>query len=681
MDFNRFVYGCDYNPEQWPEEIWPEDVRLMQEAGVNLVSLGIFAWARLEPRPGVYTFDWLDRAMDLLHAGGISVNLATPTASPPPWLVRLHPEMLPVLKDGTVLWHGSRRHYCPHSAAYREQAARLVERLAGHFGGHPALKLWHVDNEYACYPGECFCSASAAAFRKWLASRYGSLEALNGAWGTTFWGQIYGDWEEIEPPRPAPASINPGHRLDWARFCSDSWMACFDEQKAVLRRHTPQIPVTTNFMSFFKPLNYWDFAAREDVVSNDSYPDPSDPEWMVGTGMACDLIRSIGRRRPWLLMEQAPSQVNWRPRNVPKPPGVMRLGSYQAAARGADGVMFFQWRASRAGAEKFHSGMVPHGGTETRVWGEVARLGGELPRLNALLGSRVRAEAAILFDWENWWALELDDRPSAAVRMLPQLAAFYAGLFRRGQTIDFAHPADDLSAYRLVIAPTLYLVGDRAAENVVRYVEGGGTLLMSFFSGMVDANDCIRLGGYPAPFRKMLGLWIEEFAPYAEGQANTLRTEDGRQFACALWSDVIRLEGAEALAAYVSGWYAGSPAVTRHAFGQGTAFYAGTAPDRAGMDWLLEAACAQAGLPLSPSVADGVEVVCRTDGTRDWLFVLNYRDEDVRVPLERPGIDLLTGAAARESLELAGRGAAVLALDPRPARGSGRGRPKARTGR
>ena len=428
MNFPHMIYGGDYNPDQWTPDVWQEDVRLMQEAGVNLVSLGIFSWTRMEPQPGVFDFSWLDQIIDLLYAHGVSVDLATPTASPPAWMIKLHPEMLPVNADGITLWHGSRRHYCPHNPNYHQYAKRIAAQLAERYKDHPALAMWHVDNEYGCHVGECFCDHSAAAFRVWLKEKYGTLDQFNFAWGTAFWSQIYTDWEEIHPPKRSPAHINPTQQLDWARFSSDSWLVCFEQQKSILKAITPHIPVTTNFMGFHKGVDYFKFAQHEDHVSQDSYPDTFDPEWMKQAGMVCDLIRSVGERRPWLLMEQATSQVNWRQRNAVKRPGVMRLGSYQAIARGADGIMFFQWRQSKAGAEKHHSGMVPHGGTDTRVWREVKALGNELKKLDSVLTSQVKAEVAILMDWNNWWALELDSKPSSDLKLVPQLYHYYKPL-------------------------------------------------------------------------------------------------------------------------------------------------------------------------------------------------------------------------------------------------------------
>jgi beta-galactosidase len=523
--------------------------------------------------------------------------------------------------------------------------------------------MWHVDNEYACHVAECFCDVSAAAFRDWLKKRYSSLEALNHAWGTAFWSQIYSDWEEIHPPRKAPTFANPTQQLDWARFSSDSWLACFDEQKAILRELTPTIPVTTNFMGFHKPIDYWKFASHEDVVSNDNYPDTSDPEWMIYAGMVCDLMRSLGDRRPWVLMEQAASHVNWRQRNALKRPGVMRLGSYQAIARGADGIMFFQWRASQAGAEKHHSGMIPHAGIDSRVWREVKAFGNELPKLDALLSSQVQAEIAVLLDWESWWALELDSKPSNDLKLLPQVYSYYKPLFERNLTVDFAHPASDLARYKLVIVPNLYLVNEQAVQNINRYVENGGNLVMSFFSGIVDENEHIQLGGYPAPFREILGIVVEECVPYSETQSNTFSTGAGRQFQCSFWGDVIRLKSAQAIAKFEQDYYAGAPAITRNQFGKGTAFYVGTVPDPKGMEWFLEQVCETAGVqPVAPNAPAGVELLLRSNGNSSWLFVLNHSTKRIAVPLEKNGQDVLTGVQVNGAVTLEPAGIAIIGI-------------------
>jgi len=623
----RLAYGGDYNPDQWPEEVWSEDVRLMREAGVNLVSLGIFSWSRLQPREDSFEFGWLDRLMDLLHESGVAVDLATATASPPPWLSHRHPEMLPVTADGVRLWPGGRQHYCPSSPVYRNAAGRLVSALAERYASHPALAMWHVGNEYGCHVPACWCDESARDFRDWLRQRYHSLEELNRAWGTDFWSQRYSAWEEILPPRRAPTWPNPSQQLDFHRFSSDALLECYELERSVLAEQSPGVPITTNFMGFFKPLDYWKWAEREDVVSNDSYPDPADPDAHVGAAMAGDLMRSLGRGRPWLLMEQTPNRVNWRPVNVAKAPGQMRLWSIQAVARGADGVMFFQWRQSRVGAEKYHSAMVPHGPPESSpIWQEVVQLGADLHRLDAVRGNRVHAEVAILLDWESWWALELPSKPSSRLSMIGQLDSYYRPLFDANVTADFARPSDDLSAYRLVLAPNLYLVSDDAARTLADYVASGGTLVMSFFSGIVDEADQVRLGGYPAPFRELLGLHVEDFLPLGEAGIE-VRFADGTTDRGEMWSELVRLRGAEALATFAAGTLDGQPAATHHAFGDGSAYYLATRLAPAAMSQLLRQIWREAGVRPVAEVPAGVEAVRRGS----LLFLLNHSRQTVEV--------------------------------------------------
>ena len=661
----HFFYGGDYNPEQWPEETWLEDVELMQQSGVNLVSLGIFSWALLEPRPGQYDFDWLDRIINLLHKNGIKLDLATATASPPPWMAKRYPETLPITKTGVKLWPGGRQQFCPSSPIYREGAVKLVTEIARRYKDHPALVMWHINNEYGCHVAECYCDISAEAFRVWLQYRYGTLEALNEAWGTAFWSQHYSEWDEIYPPRSAPTFINPTQQLDFRRFSSDELLTCFELEKQVLREFTPNLPVTTNFMGFFKPLDYWKWADRQDIISNDAYPDPSSAASKVDAAMSCDLMRSLGGGKPWLLMEQVTSQVNWRPQNALKRPGQMRLWSYQAVARGANGLMFFQWRASKAGAEKFHGALVPHVDIEhSRIWREVAQLGGELTRLDPVLKSGVKAEIAILFDWENWWALEMDAHPSGDIKQLNQLKAYYEPLFRRNISVDFVRPEGDFSKYRVILVPNLYMVRDEPAARLEQFVENGGTVVMSFFSGIVDENDHIRLNGYPAPFRKMLGLRVDEFDPYPPEQFKQIEMEGQVNYRCNLWSDVIELEGATTLAYYNEDFYAGKPAATRYKFGQGLSYYLGTQPEAAFMDSLLQQVCVEKGIRVVLEVPDGVEVVRRSGENESFLFLLNHNNAPVELEIDQNLYDLLTATTCSRPLRLEAYGVAILRESP-----------------
>ena len=652
------AFGGDYNPEQWPPQTWDEDVALMKQAHVNLVTLGIFSWAQVEPRPGELTFEWLDQVLDKLADAGIAVSLATMTASPPPWLARLDPETLPVREDGVRLWPGARQHYCPSSPVYRDHAARLVEQLARRYGEHPALALWHIGNEYGCHISQCYCDVSAEAFRRWLAERYGSIDALNDAWSTAFWSQRYDDWEEIQPPRTAPAIPNPAQQIDFRRFSSDELLACYLLEREICRRLTPGVPVTTNFLSVWKPVDFFSWAPHLDVVSHDSYPDPLDPRTHVEVAFAYDLMRSLGEGAPWLLMEQAPSAVNWRARNAPKPPGVMRLWSYQAVARGADAILYFQWRQSRGGAEKYHSAMLPHGGTGVRTHSEVRELGRELAELAEVAESRVRADVALVLDWASWWGLELGSHPSAALTQRDANLSHYAPLWDAHVTTDVVHPTADLARYRLVVVPNLYLVDAAAAANICRYVREGGRLLMSFFSGIVDECDRIHLGGYPAPFRELLALRVDEFWPLPENEAIGVAFADGSEARGSMWSEWIEAEGADVLATFSEGALAGRPAVTRNEFGRGVAWYVGTRLDEQSMRRLVSVVLREAGVePPLANLPDGIETVLRHGPRGRYVFLLNHSDHEVVVQSPVDAVPLIGGTS-----RLGANGVALLRL-------------------
>ncbi|HLN77632.1 MAG TPA: beta-galactosidase [Nocardioidaceae bacterium] len=653
----RLAFGGDYNPEQWPTSVQIEDVELMQEAGVDLVTLGVFSWALLEPSEGTFTFDWLDEVMERLHAGGIRVDLATATASPPPWLAARHPETLPVTADGRTLWPGGRQAFCPSSPVYRERAQALCRAMAERYGSHDALALWHVGNELGGHNALCYCDVSAAAFRVWLEKRYGDIDRLNDAWGTAFWSQHYASFEEVLPPRSAPTFPNPTQQLDFRRFSSDELLANFVAERDILHELSPGVPVTTNFMvmQHVREMDYWAWAREVDVVSNDHYLTAADPDGHIELAFSADLTRGLAGGRPWLLMEHSTSAVNWQPRNVAKRPGEMRRTSLQHVARGADAVLFFQWRASRAGAEKFHSGLVPHAGTDTRLWREVVELSRTLDQIEEVAGSGARNRVAMLFDWECWWATELDSHPTQDLTYLDRAHAFYRALWERGVGVDFVHPEQDLAGYDLVVVPTLYAVTDLAAERVRTAVEAGATALVTYFSGIVDENDHIRLGGYPGAFRDLLGISVEEFAPLREG--DRVRLSDGTS--ADLWTEHVHLRGAESLATYVDGPLPGVPALTRHRHGAGTAWYSACRLDGAGTAALVDRLLKTAGVAPAPATLPGVEVVRRSaaDG-RSWLFVINHTAATATVEVR--GHDLVSDRPVQGLLELPAGDVAVV---------------------
>ena len=662
----HLFYGGDYNPEQWPEEVWKDDMRLMNKAGVNIVSVGIFSWAALQPGPETYDFAWLDRLMDLMAEHGIMADLATATASPPAWLAKLHPESLPVDENGARYAQGSRQHYCPNSKAFRLYGQRLVRKLAERYKDHPALAMWHINNEYACHISQCFCDECTREFRVWLQKRYGTIDELNARWGTNFWSQKYYDWEEIGLPGKTPTYPNPGQQLDYKRFMSDSLLDSYLGEQRILKEITPHLPIMTNFMGAFKPLDHFEWAKHLDVVTWDSYPEPT-AGIPVFAAMQHDLMRSLKGGQPFILMEQVTSQVNWRQQNPLKRPGVMRLWSYQTIAHGGDGVMFFQWRQSQAGAEKFHGAMVTHTGDEnSRIYREVEQLGQELKRLDALVDSRVEARVAMIFDWHNWWALELDSKPSRDILYLEQVKQYYQALFEHNVGVDFVQPNADLSSYKLVIAPAMYMVAPGVAANLESYVQNGGTLLTTFFSGIVDENDRIHLGGYPAPLRKLLGICVEEFDPMLPGQTNGISVTGGGEFSCNLWADIIRLEGAEALASFTSDFFAGSPAVTEHTFGNGKAYYVGTQPEAGYLKQLVSGLLADLELQAPVTAPAGVEATVRRSANGDrYIFVLNHNGQKTSVGLpEGAFVDLISGRSVDSSLELDPNGIAILHLQP-----------------
>lgn len=634
------AYGGDYNPEQWPVSVRLEDLELMREAGVNFLSVGIFSWALLEPAEGKYDFGWLDEVLDNLHGIGVKVALATATAAPPAWLVRKHPEILPVTADGTVLGPGSRRHYTPSSAVYRRYASGITRMLAERYKDHPALALWHVDNELGCHVSEFYGEEDAAAFRLWLERRYGSIAALNAAWGTAFWSQNYGSFEEILPPAAAPSTLNPGQQLDFQRFSSWVLMDYYRELVAVLREVTPGVPCTTNLMasSATKSMDYFDWAKDLDVIANDHYLVAADPERHIELAFSADLTRGIAEGDPWILMEHSTSAVNWQPRNRPKMPGEMLRNSLAHVSRGADAVMFFQWRQSFAGSEKFHSAMVPHGGRDTRVWREVVELGADLKRLAPVRGSRVESRVAIVFDYEAWWASEIDSKPSIDVRYLDLQRAFHRSLFLRGVSVDFVHPSASLDGYDLVLVCTLYTVTDEAAANISAAASAGATVLVSYFSGIADGKDHVRLGGYPGAFRELLGVRVEEFHPLLAG--SQLKLSDGT--VSSIWSEHVHLAGAEAMQAFTEYPLEGVPSLTRRAVGSGAAWYLATFPDPDGIDSVVDRLLEESGVAPAAAADPGVEVVRRrsADG-QGFLFAINHTRLDAAV--EASGQDLLTG--------------------------------------
>ena len=658
----HILYGADYNPEQWPPHMWAEDIALMKKAKVNVVSINIFSWASLEPTPDNYTFGHLDHIMDLMAANGIGVDLATATASPPTWMTRLFPAMLPMTKDGKKMTHGSRQHYCPNSLDYRRKAKELVRRIAVRYHKHSALQMWHVNNEYGCHVSECYCDQCASAFREWLRNRYHSLGRVNSCWSTNFWSQCYAFWDDILPPRLTPAQNNPGQVLDYQTFMSDSLLSLYLLEANTIRQFS-NTPITTNFMAAFKPVDYFAWAPHIDFISLDIYPPPYFPPFL--TALAFDLMRSL-KKKPFVVMEQTPSQVNWMAQNPHKRPGDIRLQSLQAVAHGADGISYFQWRQSRGGAEKFHSAVVSHSGSDNRIFRQAVRIGADLDRLDCVVASTITARVAIIVDWRNWWAVEYLPGPSDQLRYTEQIAYSYRAFHRLNIAVDFVQSTDDFSSYSVVVAPLLYLLRQGVENNLEEFVSNGGSVVVTFFSGIVDEHDRVTLGGYPGKFRKLLGIWVEEFDPFIPAMSNEVVVLDGPMqgsYDCSVWGEVVHLETANALARFKYDYYADKPAITVNKFGRGNAYYLATQLDEDLMHKLTEFVCDEANVRPVLRVPIGVEVTARiqSDGRRIF-FLLNHTDEAIQVPL--PGdsrfTELLTGGTVRKAVSVRGRDGCIL---------------------
>lgn len=629
-------FGADWNPEQWDRATWREDVALMVRAGVNLATVGVFSWSSLEPRPGELTLDWLVDVLDLLHEHGIAADLATPTASPPPWLGVRWPETRAVTDTGVRLSHGSRNHFCPSSPVYRERCRAIVAALLDRCAGHPAVALWHVGNEYG---QTCHCDLCAVAFRGWLAERYGDLATLNRAWGTAVWSQGHADWEEVIPPRAAPYVHNPAQRLDFRRWTSDAQLELYLEQKTLIREADPTTPVTTNAMGFFPGIDYRRWAPHLDVVSDDSYPDPADPGSVVGSAMTADLMRGLAGEREWMLMEQAWSAVSWREHNVAKTPARMRREAFQALARGAVGLCWFQWRQAADGPERFHSALLPATGPDTRQHRAVRELGAEVARLGPWRG-RTRAEVCLVFDWPSWWAGTERGLPSARLDPLEQLRRWYAACWSAGVTVDLRGVEDDLSGYPVVLAPSAFLLEPAAVAGLRERVAAGAHLLLGPFSGVVDASSRIQPAPLPAGLAELLGARVEEWLPLPEPVA--LRPGPDADLAggtASTWAEWLSADGAEVWLTFDGGPADGGPALVSRACGAGRVSYLACVPDQELLSRWLLGCLRTAGVAVPEDHPQGVEVVRRGED----LVVLNHTAEPRGLPLARPATDRLTG--------------------------------------
>lgn len=643
----RIWYGGDYNPDQWPEEVWDDDVRLMKKAGVNLVSVGIFSWAKIETSEGVYDFDWLDRIIDKLGEAGVAVDLASATASPPMWLTQAHPEVLWKDYRGDVCQPGARQHWRPTSPVFREYALKLCRAMAEHYKGNPYVVAWHVSNEYGCHNRFDYSEDAEHAFQQWCEERYGTIDAVNDAWGTAFWAQRMNDFSEIVPPRFIGDGnfMNPGKLLDFKRFSSDALKAFYIAERDTLAEITPDLPLTTNFMvsASGSVLDYDDWGDEVDFVSNDHYFIPGEAH-LDELAFSASLVDGIARKDPWFLMEHSTSAVNWREINYRKEPGQLVRDSLAHVAMGADAVCYFQWRQSKAGAEKFHSAMVPHAGEDSAVFRDVCELGADLNKLSdeGILGSRLaKSRVAVVFDYESEWATEHTATPTQHVHHVDEPLAWFRALADQGVTADVVPVRGAWDDYEMVVLPSVYLLSEETTRRVRDYVVGGGRLVVTYYTGISDEKDHVWLGGYPGSIRDVVGVRVEEFMPMGDdftGVPDRLELSNG-----AVAHDIADVIGSVDGTATVletfkdDPWTGmdGAPAIVAHTFGEGRSVYVGARLGRDGIALSLPEILDSLGMAEAGG-NDGRVLHVEREGANGSRFVFSFNrtHETVRVPVE-----------------------------------------------
>ena len=654
--FGRILYGGDYNPNQWPKEIWEQDMVYFKDARINSATINVFSWAKIQPAEDTYYFDELDEIVEMLSKENYDIVLATSTGAMPAWLYKKYPEVARTDYFGRHHKFGQRHNHCPNSLVFQKYAKALVEKLAERYAHNPHVTCWHISNEYS---GECYCENCEKAFRVWLKNKYGTIEVVNKAWNMEFWGHTVYDWDEIVLPNALGDGMENGTdtafaglSVDYRRFMSDSMLENYKMERDVVRRYNPDTIITTNLMGTYKFLDYFKWAKEMDIVSWDNYPSYNTP-WSF-TAMSHDLMRGL-KDAPFMLLEQTPSQQNWQPYNSLKKPGQMRAQSIQTMAHGADTVQFFQLRRSVGGCEKFHGAVIGHvGHNNTRVFREVKQLGEELERLGtSTLGSVNQADVGIIFDWDNYWALDYTSGPTEDLKYVDQIHHYYKFFYDNNIGVNMIPVDADFSKYKIVVAPVLYMVKEGMKEALTKFVENGGILITTFMSGLVNESDNVHLGGYPGPLRELAGVWVEEIDALAPEQTNTITFTDGTRMTCNLLCDLMHLEGAQLLASYDENFYAGMPAITKNTFGKGCTYYIGTNMGQEGIDKVLKMATQQAGVHPVVKEPTALEVVCRKTANSTHYYIFNFKETEIVIPDQFVGYtDLLTGKKVESGMRM-----------------------------
>lgn len=650
MNSFHIWYGGDYYPEQWLDrpEILEQDIKYMKKAGINTVTLGVFAWSFLEPEEGRFDFDWLKERVDVLYENGISTIMGTPSGARPKWLADRYPEVLRVDETGRRQLFGGRHNHCYTSPIYREKVRLINEELGRQFGSHPGVLLWHISNEYG---GECHCPLCQAAFRKWLEKKYGSIEALNRSWCTAFWSHIYQSFDQVESPSSMGESMVHGLNLDWKRFVTEQTTDFALWEAASLKKAGAMQPTTTNLMYDYTGLNYQSLAQAVDVISWDSYPLwHKEKEILTArdNGMQHDFMRSL-KKKPFLLMESSPSSTNWQGVSKLKRPGLLTLASWQAVAHGSDSVMYFQIRQSRGSSEKFHGAVIDHyGGMDTRVFEEVSQIGKELAGFDDLAGMAVRAKAAMIYDAESRWAMEDAQGPrNKGLYYHETCVKVYSAIKKLGFNVDVITMDSCLDDYQLVAAPMIYLTRSRIENKLKQFVKNGGQLMVTYWSGIVDKAEGCFLGGVPHGLKEVLGLRSTEIDGLYDGDNNYMvspsQQNRNKRYECRNLCDLVKLEGAEALLVYEQDFYSGYPALTRNSYGKGTAYYVCADAGQDFYDDFFRNVTNEAGIKplLEGELPEEIEVSSRESEICEYLFLQNFSQKPVR--LEEKTLSCLAG--------------------------------------
>jgi beta-galactosidase len=644
--------GVCYYPEQWPHERWPEDARLMREAGLSLVRIAEFAWVAMEPKEGEFNWDWLDRAIDVLSAESLQVVLSTPTASPPPWLCQAYPDILPVDAQGRRRRCGSRRHYCPNSLTYHRHTERIVNAIASRYGNHPEVIGWQIDNEFGWFDtARCYCDTCASSFRRWLNAKYGTIDALNDAWGTIFWSQTYGDWSEIDPPNLTIAEPNPSHTLDYYRFSSDAYVTYQQLQISTLRLHISDRQfVTTNFMDRFSDLDYYDLASPLDFATMSSYPTghaetraslymPSSVQphfpYDVGdpyvTSLGHTLTRGFKYRRQFWIMEQQCGNVNWGAYNTGIRPGTVRLWTWHALASGAEAVLYFRWRAGLFAQEQHHSGLLHHDASPSVGMSDLEMMKAERSLMSEINQESHTAQIAFLMDYDSLWAVQFQ-RHHRDMDYMRHLFVYYRALQRLGLPADVVSVDADLSSYELVIVPTAFLAEERLALSLKSFAEAGGTVLLGVRSGFKTASNRVTEKSLPGHFRELLGITVSDWHSLPPGTSYELNSSIPGLFGPAtVWAEALNIENLDSrpkhadhkiLAHYASGPFSGSAAFVEHKVGTGRAYYLGWFPNDAQAETLLAYLASLSGIQPLAALPEGLIALQRGP----HLILLNFTD-------------------------------------------------------